>query len=104
MANECHKERAKGIIHSQAFIGKFPKHEIRKVISLKRISSDLYFCRFFTEDECLGSCKDAKRSHQKKKVVCPHAAPICQLGCVLGKEDNDEGTCLTCICNKKPGE
>ena len=40
MANECHKERAKGIIHSQAFIGKFPKHEIRKIISLKRISSD----------------------------------------------------------------
>jgi len=61
------------------------------------------FCRFFTEEECIGTCKDAKRTN-KKKVVCPHAAPICQLGCVLGKEeeDNDEGTCLTCICNKKP--
>jgi len=59
--------------------------------------------RFFTEEECIGTCKDAKRTN-KKKVVCPHAAPICQLGCVLGKEeeDNDEGTCLTCICNKKP--
>lgn len=58
-----------------------------------------FLCRFFTEEECIGTCKDAKRTN-KKKGVCPHAAPICQPGCVLGKENNDQGTCLTCICNK----
>ena len=59
----------------------------------------LFLYRFFTEEECIGTCKDAKRSN-KKKVVCPHGAPTCELGCVLGRDESDQGTCLTCICNK----
>ena len=110
MANECHKELK--VSFTQAFIG-LVSHQPRNCqtgfqklspLTMEVKPLNFPFCfRFFTEDECIGTCKDAKRTN-KKKVVCPHAAPICQLGCVLGKEDNDEGACLTCICNKKPGE
>ena len=109
MANECHKELK--VSFTQAFIG-LVSHQPRNCqtgfqklspLTMEVKPLNFPFCfRFFTEDECIGTCKDAKRTN-KKKVVCPHAAPICGVGCVLGKpEDNDEGTCLTCICNKKP--
>ena len=109
MANECHKELK--VSFTQAFIGLVcyqPRNCQTGFQKLSPLTMEIKplnfpFCfRFFTEDECIGTCKDAKRTN-KKKVVCPHAAPICGVGCVLGKpEDNDEGTCLTCICNKKP--
>ena len=73
-------------------------HNYKFLLNLKNL-----FYRFFTEEECIGTCKDAKRTN-KKKGVCPHAAPICQPGCVLGKGDEDQGTCLTCICNKNAGK
>lgn len=81
MANECHKERAKGIIHSQAFIGKFPKHEIRKMISLKRIS--FVFLQIFHGGRVSGIVQRCQAKSPEEESGLPSRRPHLPTGLCL---------------------